>query len=340
MLDLFAGSPAAEEIFRFMEQKSSAGLFAYDLRSGVLKWSPGMYALFEIREGSVEPSIELFRTFVHPQDRIPPDELQAYISSGLPFEREVRIVLRDGRTRWLSVQYEFLLDERGTALRMLGLCMDVTGRRAMHASLIAKQSRFKNLVMGVAPIIWVSNSDGLTTQAYGWSNVTGRADNTALGMDWVDGLHVEDRDKTLAAWRAACESRSVYERQYRVITPRGDSRLMRATAVPVLNDSGLVVEWNGIVVDVSTQGDVETATGAQIRAARGLLKWSVAELSDASGISAAVIRRLEEFEGTPPRSETALAAVVKAFGAAGVEFVFAPGELPGVRPHRHDHGGT
>jgi transcriptional regulator with XRE-family HTH domain len=60
-------------------------------------------------------------------------------------------------------------------------------------------------------------------------------------------------------------------------------------------------------------------TGPQIRAARGLLGWSRAELSRQSGISASAIHRFEN--GHHDSRERTLAAIQTALVKAGVEFI-------------------
>lgn len=74
-------------------------------------------------------------------------------------------------------------------------------------------------------------------------------------------------------------------------------------------------------------------SSALIRASRAMLKWWVAEPARASGLTPAIVRRLEESDGgATPRSEPSLRAIRAAVEAAGVELVFSAGEEPGVRP--------
>ena len=68
---------------------------------------------------------------------------------------------------------------------------------------------------------------------------------------------------------------------------------------------------------------------AQLRAARGLLDWSLDRLAEASGIPKRTLIRMES-GGTKPRERTAL-AVRTALEAAGVEFIPQNGGGPGVR---------
>lgn len=69
-------------------------------------------------------------------------------------------------------------------------------------------------------------------------------------------------------------------------------------------------------------------TSAQIRAARGLLNWTVRDLAEKSGVHRNTITRAET-DATGPGHATA--AIRAALEAAGVIFVAENGEGPGVR---------
>jgi transcriptional regulator with XRE-family HTH domain len=78
-------------------------------------------------------------------------------------------------------------------------------------------------------------------------------------------------------------------------------------------------------------------TSAQIRAARALLRWSSADLSELSGVGNATIKRLEVMEGVPSGQVRTLMAIKEALEAAGVEFTGAPDDRPGVRLLKQVH---
>jgi hypothetical protein len=74
-----------------------------------------------------------------------------------------------------------------------------------------------------------------------------------------------------------------------------------------------------------------TLTSAQIRAARGLIRWSAEELAKASALGLSTIRRAElAIEETSMTAANDL-AVRRALEAAGVEFIDENGGGPGVR---------
>ena len=72
-------------------------------------------------------------------------------------------------------------------------------------------------------------------------------------------------------------------------------------------------------------------TGAQMRMARGYLRWSVKDLADASGVSGTTIKRMEESEGVPKSIADNLLAIQLAFESAGLNFISDNGGGVGVR---------
>jgi hypothetical protein len=72
-------------------------------------------------------------------------------------------------------------------------------------------------------------------------------------------------------------------------------------------------------------------TGAQIRAARELVKCSAQALSRASKLDFATVRRAQIVDGEPSITLANAAAIRSDLESAGVVFVEESGEVPGVR---------
>jgi transcriptional regulator with XRE-family HTH domain len=71
--------------------------------------------------------------------------------------------------------------------------------------------------------------------------------------------------------------------------------------------------------------------GAQIRAARALLRWSAADLVRESGVSHATIHRAEAVDGRTTMTFANASAVRRALEAAGVELLDEDGGGAGAR---------
>ncbi|WP_109672826.1 helix-turn-helix domain-containing protein [Mesorhizobium loti] len=80
-------------------------------------------------------------------------------------------------------------------------------------------------------------------------------------------------------------------------------------------------------------------TGAQMRAARALLRWSAKDLADAASLGVATVRRAESDDGIPSITSANRKAIRTALEAAGIEFIPENGGGPGVRLARRFDGG-
>jgi transcriptional regulator with XRE-family HTH domain len=78
---------------------------------------------------------------------------------------------------------------------------------------------------------------------------------------------------------------------------------------------------------------MSSITGAQVRAARHALRWTVLELSELSRVSTSTIKRIEAGEGIPASTGANLSALRRVLEAAGIEFIGTPDDAPGIRIH-------
>lgn len=81
----------------------------------------------------------------------------------------------------------------------------------------------------------------------------------------------------------------------------------------------------------SKSHDVNKITGAQLRAARAMIRWSAKDLAKAAGIGVATVSRAEVEDGVPSITSANLKAMQGALEAAGVEFTSGEDGGFGVR---------
>ena len=73
-------------------------------------------------------------------------------------------------------------------------------------------------------------------------------------------------------------------------------------------------------------------SGAQCRAARGLLNWTQQKLAETAAVGIVTVGQFEAEKGTQRPSTTAV--IQQALEAAGIEFIRGNGGGPGVRLKR------
>ncbi|PSS64571.1 transcriptional regulator [Ensifer sp. NM-2] len=72
-------------------------------------------------------------------------------------------------------------------------------------------------------------------------------------------------------------------------------------------------------------------TGAQVRAARALLRWSAKDLAKEAGVGVATVSRAEVEDGATSLTSANLRAIRQALESAGIEFIPENGSGVGVR---------
>ncbi len=128
---------------------------------------------------------------------------------------------------------------------------EVTQLNEARAELVREEARYRSLVESTAAIVWTTPPSGeLQADQAQWQAVTGQSAQESAGTGWLDAVHPDDREPTLAAWRRAVETHEPYRTEHRLRQPDGAYRRMAVRATPVRGDDGAVTEWVGLHTDI------------------------------------------------------------------------------------------
>src|SRR4051794_25576109 len=128
------GGLTPEELLLALEA-ARAGTFRVDLRTGKLRWSSSLSALYGMAPGRAPGSFEDFLALVHPDDR---DALAAAgrpaPDDGGPYSIDIRALWPDGSAHWLHGAGRRVDDAAGKPAALVGVAHDIEGERAAHAA--------------------------------------------------------------------------------------------------------------------------------------------------------------------------------------------------------------
>lgn len=144
------------------------------------------------------------------------------------------------------------------------LASNVTQQRAQR---LLRQSdlRFRVAAEAVGDIIWTNSPDGRMTGAQlDWSRFTGQQQAEYEEFGWSAAIHPDDLAPTLDAWKEAVTQRRRFDFEHRVRRVDGMWRICAVRALPVLDETGTIVEWVGVHEDITERRDAEV----ELRAAR------------------------------------------------------------------------
>ena len=127
----------SEGNLRKAQEIAHLGRWEIDLASGRITWSDEIFTLFEINHKPFVSSDEAIQGLFHPDDRAVVDQArQVSIGNKKPYEVEYRLLMKDGRVKWVAEIGRCEYDEEGHPIRSLGTIQDITERKLLEEKLL------------------------------------------------------------------------------------------------------------------------------------------------------------------------------------------------------------
>nr|WP_281378944.1 PAS domain-containing protein [Azospirillum oleiclasticum] len=116
---------------------ADAGLWDIDLRTGTATWSDGMYRLFGVEPAAFTPTEQSFLGLLHPDDREAVRRTTRAAAEAVQpdYRAEFRILHPREGVRWILGIGRAARDGTGAVIRLSGLNIDITERKAMEQAL-------------------------------------------------------------------------------------------------------------------------------------------------------------------------------------------------------------
>jgi PAS domain S-box-containing protein len=114
---------------KLKEANKIAGIGIWELQhvNSRLDWTEGIFELFEIDRKNFKATYEAFLDAIHPDDRAQVN--LAYTDSlknGTPYQITHRLLMPDGRIKWVNESCRTFYDELGSPVHSLGIVQDIS----------------------------------------------------------------------------------------------------------------------------------------------------------------------------------------------------------------------
>ena len=243
-----ASAPGGDELLRLVfESATDFAIFTTDPNGIVTSWNPGAERLLGWSdEEIVGRSADVI---------FPPEE-----GGGAGGEGERREALAQGRAedeRWQMRKDGSRFWASGLTMpladRDLGFVKILRDRTERHRSeerLRENEERFRVLATNIPQLVFRSKPSG--ERSWGspqWTVFTGRSFAESLELGWLDAVHPDDREETLAAWTQAPGKGGYYVEHRIRRAADGEWRWHQTRAAP-LDGGGDAGEWVGTSADI------------------------------------------------------------------------------------------
>ncbi len=140
-------------------------------------------------------------------------------------------------------------DEVGQVVRTVNKTLGALD--ASREQLARSEATFRSMVDNAPLGVFLTDAQGKAafhntqcTRMLGWP-VT-----EMMGLDWEKAIHPADRDRVMAAWKHAVDSKVPYRQHHRIIRPDGSVRWTTANAAPIF-ENGAVRGFVGTIEDTT-----------------------------------------------------------------------------------------
>jgi PAS domain S-box-containing protein len=247
----------SDALLRFATQAGRLGIWDRDLRTDTLTGSDIFKAVFGRKPDEPLTHADVLES-IHPDDRDRvAARLKRAIARGLAYDIEFRIYRPDNTIAWVHIRAQVMRGADGTPVRVAGIALDVTERRAAEMKLELSE-QFLRLATEAAEVgAWDLD---LTADVLTWSDrikaMFGISPHKTVTMaDFYGGLHPEDLEATSRAFALAVDPavRAAYDVQYRTIGKEdGVVRWVAAKGRGIFED-GRCIRALGVGLDITAR---------------------------------------------------------------------------------------
>jgi PAS domain S-box-containing protein len=243
------------------QRLSRTGSFGWKPSTGEIIWSDETFRIFQYDQAT-KPTVELILRRVHPEDASSFKETVARASQdGKDFEHEYRLVMPDGAVKHVHVVAHAERDESGE-LEFVGAVMDTTESKSAEKKVRRSEESLLEAQKLSHTGSWRHEvASGVVTvspEIYRIHDI--KPDEDASNTEFFfSKFHPEDQNRVVELFERAEIEKTEFQVDYRIVLPDGTIKHLHTTGHPILNESGDLVEFVGIAMDVTATKQAEEA---------------------------------------------------------------------------------
>ncbi|MDK2972992.1 MAG: hypothetical protein PWP23_2747 [Candidatus Sumerlaeota bacterium] len=248
---------------------AGVGIWEWTVTDGTLVWDERMYDMFGVEPTGASETYATWRDAILPEDRTHAEEaLQAALHGDGTLDTSFRILLPDGRIRFIHAHGFVRRNAAGEVVGMLGTNMDATALeeslQAVRKSEQQFRGAFEHSAIGMALIglggEWLEMNRAMC-------DIVGYTEEELVRLTFQDITHPDDIDADVSLARDLREGRiGHYQMEKRYIRKDGETVWVRLSASMVREADGSPLHYVAIVEDITARKQASAARAKLVRA--------------------------------------------------------------------------
>ncbi len=265
----------SERRLRLAQRAARIGSFEWLMNEDRVIWTPELEALYGVPDGTFEGHLHDWskRVVAEDAERVIAEIGNCLEKQQTEYAYEFRAVLPNGTRRWLRGQAQFFYDDTGAPERMIGVNIDIDGRKQAEAHLHQQWHTFDTVLSHIPDFAYTFDLEGRFTYINRallalWQKPL----EEALGKNFYELDYPPELARHLQRQiQEVIHSKQPVRDQTPYTAPSGETGFYEFIFVPVLGENGRVEAVAGSARDITARNQAEELVEQDRRRWRELL---------------------------------------------------------------------
>lgn len=245
----------SQERYNLALDGTNDGIWDYDLSNNTIIFSKSWFKIIGYELSEENQSYTFWESRVHPDDiNMVNENVQDHLQGKSEyFENVHRIRHKNGQYIYTQHKGKAARDITGKPYRMVGVMRDITELKLIQEKIVESEAKYRSVVSTIKEVIFQTDSEGIWTFLNpAWEEITGFSLDESIGTNFLNYVHIEDRQKNYELFLPLINREKDYCRHtIRYYTKEGSFKWIEVFARLILDENNNSIGTSGTLSDIT-----------------------------------------------------------------------------------------